>query len=1130
MKFVHRLLMFFLFLSCSEKSNNLTNEIKQNEPLGILGPDEIVQWKPQEVIKINLDSVKKSEAKIERLNTVASKRVLDPYNPISLKPPKLFTPLTVLESDSIRVYTEELFLEPKSTIVGEPKSTKALPFRLKNNTRFDIGYLNTPQGLPNSYIKDLAEDHFGNVWAISYNYQLIKYNGTNFRTYDRSHGLNEDYKNVLHIDTEGDMWIGTTNGIDIYDGNNLWELDLGNINIHAIEEDCTGTIWVSLREEGLFRIKKNKGDYSEISVLHYRIIDDLESVSVNSILPMDENKIWIGTNKGIGIFDENTYTKVFDFQDEANIEINRIKQDNNGTIWFTSSTSLYSYDGESIASYGNDEGVKLSPINGLEVDSQGGIWVYSSDQGIGVLNQSGYFQIHTENGLNLNNVVSLKEGQYGNMLVGTFGGGIAKISMKTLQFLPQGSSAIDHLVLSSAQDNDGNFWFGTAHQSLVKYNGQYFDNYFYEDKEHIRYLIKDTKGNIWLATRNGVYMFDGSNFGFIDVMKNQRIIGIYEDVNGSLWFGTYNGVYMFDGTSIINYSEDCGLGGNIVNSITQDVHKRMWFATTNGITMFDGSSFYNYYNNDSSNMLAEEGVYFILINSDGDLFIDSAVGVAKIIINKRQKKSFHKIWNYKIESDPNPNISFLTLDRNDDLWVGSNIGVNRLRKIKGDEMNFKNSILHNQNDFQIVDGIVNIPLIDNQRKLWWGSSTGVKILDMNIFENAMSPPKIQLNEIRVNGEFIDFARLKDSLHAPSISFEAKLSKVVGDKVPFNNYPNSLILPHDFNNISFHYAAIDQNIHSDIKYQYKLVGQDNEWSSLSSNVEANFQNISYGDYIFMVRAKGLANIWSSPIEYPFTIQPIWWHTWWARILFILIMVSLVFGISQWRVLRAENMLREEQNIKAKINHLENRALRAQMNPHFIFNALNGIQSVMILEGEREANKYLDSFSKLLRLTLDINNSELVSLDVEVQYLNSYLLLEQMRLDENFSFSIMVSNKLDMENIVIPVMLFQPVVENAIVHGLLPKKGNRKVSLNFFEDSGYLVGEIVDNGIGRAAAAEKKKMSISNHASWASRIMNERIAINNSLFDEKQELRIIDLFENEQPIGTKVILKIPMRTKR
>ena len=140
-------------------------------------------------------------------------------------------------------------------------------------------------------------------------------------------------------------------------------------------------------------------------------------------------------------------------------------------------------------------------------------------------------------------------------------------------------------------------------------------------------------------------------------------------------------------------------------------------------------------------------------------------------------------------------------------------------------------------------------------------------------------------------------------------------------------------------------------------------------------------------------------------------------------------------------------RSQQEIafQQQIAKLEAHSLRAQMNPHFIFNALNGVQSVMMLQGEQMANRYLGVFSKLLRFTIEMTNSEMISLEDELGYLNSYVELQNMRLENGIDFMIDVDSTVDVTQCFLPTMMLQPLVENAIIHGVSSLKNKRIIIL-------------------------------------------------------------------------------------
>ena len=163
--------------------------------------------------------------------------------------------------------------------------------------------------------------------------------------------------------------------------------------------------------------------------------------------------------------------------------------------------------------------------------------------------------------------------------------------------------------------------------------------------------------------------------------------------------------------------------------------------------------------------------------------------------------------------------------------------------------------------------------------------------------------------------------------------------------------------------------------------------------------------------------------------------------------------------------------EKSQYESHIAELEARSLRAQMNPHFIYNAIYGVQSVMILKGERESNRYIGMLSKLLRFTLEMSSKEGISLAEEIDYLIAYIELQRMRLDQNMDYQFHIKLNRSEDDYLLPPMLLQPIVENAIIHGITPLTEKGKIDL-YFTDRGKMLEVVIeDNGIGRKASQKR-----------------------------------------------------------
>jgi sensor histidine kinase YesM len=231
-----------------------------------------------------------------------------------------------------------------------------------------------------------------------------------------------------------------------------------------------------------------------------------------------------------------------------------------------------------------------------------------------------------------------------------------------------------------------------------------------------------------------------------------------------------------------------------------------------------------------------------------------------------------------------------------------------------------------------------------------------------------------------------------------------------------------------------------------------------------------------------------------------------------------------------LLEAQKIQQIEMIFEKKLAETEMTALRAQMNPHFIFNCLNSIKLYMLENDSETASAYLTTFSRLIRLVLENSRSEKVTLENEIETLHLYIELEVMRFKDKVSYQINIDSKIDTAYIELPPLLLQPYVENAIWHGLMHKEFGGKVNIDISQPEEHLLHvEITDDGVGREKAAEYKSKSILKHKSFGLKMTKERIQVINQLYNIKTEARIIDLVDNEGlPCGTKVIICIPFNT--
>jgi tetratricopeptide (TPR) repeat protein len=235
-----------------------------------------------------------------------------------------------------------------------------------------------------------------------------------------------------------------------------------------------------------------------------------------------------------------------------------------------------------------------------------------------------------------------------------------------------------------------------------------------------------------------------------------------------------------------------------------------------------------------------------------------------------------------------------------------------------------------------------------------------------------------------------------------------------------------------------------------------------------------------------------------------------------------LLLIVLGLVIYNRMQVKRQL----TLKKEVAEYEQKALHLQMNPHFVFNCLSFISSFIVQNGTDSALKYLSKFSKLMRLTLEYSKGSLIPIDKEIESLQNYLELEQLRFHDKFEFEIQSTENVEF-NMGLPPLLIQPFVENAILHGMVPKEGKGKISVNFDVQNEQLICTITDDGIGLSESKLLKENSVTAHQSMALEITKKRLKIMESITSKSAKIEIIELNSAQQKTGTKVTLFLPIQ---
>jgi ligand-binding sensor domain-containing protein len=1023
---------------------------------------------------------------------------------------------------------------------GTPEIILAKDPYVQDNNPESISIFNTLHGLKSNLISSLMQDQKGNLWIGTWEGNgVTKYDGQTFTNYSTEQGLTSDWINCIFEDRAGNIWMGTVkDGINKFDGKTITHYSkdqgLSDNFVWNIIQDRQGDIWIATNN-GL-----NK--YNGSTFTHYGTEQGFPHNIFRGLLEDSKGNIWIGVNGGLICYDGKTFQ---DYSDALHIpenvhEVISIIEDKNGNIWFGSNTvGLFKYDGQYVNQYTTNGGLSLNNISKIIVDKKGNLWITTwggplnkydgksfthlgADQGLtgiiisvledrngiiwlgtnrGITRYDGEIFKHfrTAQGLIKDQVSCVTPDRNGNLWIGIWGGGVNKYDGTSISSLTPAHGLTDTGIHFILEDRAGNIWI-SHDKGVDKFDGSSITNYSVESgliNNGVYHMCQDKKGNLWFATQKGASKFDGNSFtqyAFAQGLTTDIIYHVYEDQNGNIWFGTAEkGAYKYDGSRFIHYGEKQGLTGINVYSIKEDNNSNIWLGTNEGVNKFDGKFFTHY--------TTEQGL-------NG--------GVVKDILK----------------------------DKNNNLWFGTVYGLNLLRKdyemktgsLKNESFSFFKK--YSQDDGFFGKGIYEHSLSeDYQGNIWIGATDRLTKYHPQEDIPDTVPPNIQLTNVSLFGDPIDWLRLKGD---PDTSILLRNRSDISysnfrDLSNWYGQPEGLELAYNNNYINFHFVGITTKRPKEIKYRYFLQGLDDNWSAFTNQPEATYNNLPEGSYIFKVKAVNSEGYWSKELAYAFVIHPPWWRAWWFRIGTIIIAVVLFYAIIKWRLkekyrIQLDRSEKEKQlaTLRHKSVQLEMQALRAQMNPHFIFNSLNSINRFILQNNKSQASEYLTKFSRLVRLILQNSQASMISLESELESLKLYIELEAVRFDHQFEYKIVVDKELDISGLKVPPLIIQPYVENAIWHGLMHKEEKGHLMIEITEKDDLLVCKIIDNGVGRKKAADLKSKSASNHKSMGMRITADRIAI---LQQEKQigdSISIIDLtLPDGGPGGTEVLIKIPIQ---
>lgn len=431
----------------------------------------------------------------------------------------------------------------------------------------------------------------------------------------------------------------------------------------------------------------------------------------------------------------------------------------------------------------------------------------------------------------------------------------------------------------------------------------------------------------------------------------------------------------------------------------------------------------------------------------------------------------------------------MTIDKSGSLWAFTTDG---LFKIDTKDNSF---IKFDQNDGLFTSSTDPVTFFDYNGKMHIGHRSLFTSFDPLTIGKNVSVPKPYITEINSQeGEFLPESE-------------------------------QLILAYDNADISFDFTAIEYAVPAKLEFSYMLEGFDQNWSKFSLNRTKSYTNLPHGTYTFKVKAKNINGTESDSFaSYTFRVKPAFWQTWWFQITALALLICSVVALYRFRIYQIRKREAEKTNFNKKMAELDEKLLRSQMNPHFIFNSLNSIQKFIWESKEELAAEYVASFAKLMRGILENSRKEFTTLIEEYDILKLYIELEHRRSNGRFDYQINLGPNLETEKIKILPLILQPFIENAIWHGLNKKENGGKLIISILKkDDQNLQVTIEDNGVGRS----KEVIEHQGKSSLGQSITSQRLHKLMEVTKKNADVDIIDLTdENGNPAGTKVIITFPI----
>lgn len=940
--------------------------------------------------------------------------------------------------------------------------------------------INQKDGLPSNTIYSIFQDVDGFIWVGTEN-GLARYNGSHFRMYENSSVRSKAVTGIFQ-DSDGRIWLHNFFGEILYvEGDSLRKLT-------AWEGKYSSGFPTVTAGKGFIAINSNDRFFKYTPSSAQWVVSDSanwtrdKSYLIHHLIALD-GKAWLCSVRNDVVLVCNASTKqCYTFpQSKFHFDANRLRLEE-----WQGQLLLWDPSNKRILKLADGRATEWTPeLLNIIATTRGiknvgdSLLAFIKTDGVDLMRPDGSFT-HLVQGKNASTVATDHEG---NVWVGTLNDGLFYIpslhstlySSENFQMQTKLISFRDQIIAGS-QHGKITFWNGAG--SMVK-------SFQLPSSAEVQSLFVDEKRNRLLAFSDQLYVYGLEKNRLERVIEAVSIKKIIQ-ANDLYVLATSSGIITLDP---ISFNPNRFLTSLRTTSVTFDSTQQiLWIGTQKGVY----TTSLNVENvklwNPEGNTMDSPGVSASVVAND---FILLGTFTNGLFFLRNGKVLRHLTLK---EGLPSNKITALTISDHA-VWIGTDKGMA--------------SYLFNTQKISKIDhtkGLISNEVYDLvivQDQLWVAGREGVQRFLRTQNKNVQQP----------------------KLHIQSIK---------SDTVLFRHYQNEITLPPHFRQLIFNFD-VSNNLRSagTTNIYYRIKELENErWNktTLASPV-VNYVSLPFGDYTFEAFAENEDGARSSNvIAFAMQIQAPFWRQTWFLILVFFGSLLLLAMIAYLRLRKAAE--RREQQLMLMTREQELRiaqltSIRAQMNPHFIFNTMSLIQSKVLVGLKDEASHHIQNFSTLLRKVLDFSAKETILLQEEIEILEKYLAIEKDRFDGTLNYTIDVSEAIKEEMIRIPSLLTQPFVENALRHGLMHKVGTKVLHISIRVVNEFLRIHISDNGIGRKAATEFAKSRKQTHQSFALAAYQKRIDLLNFGKERKIELEIIDRMNDHQmPEGTSVIIHVPI----